>query len=820
MPVCTSVCPISPPPLLPVSPVFPVVLLLLWFAVCCPARAQARIVVVVCERLTWEDVNAGCPFLLSLMQQNRCAIGLMNTAVAGPKNATSAMLALAQGQLAASAAGDEQAVNSGEAVGEEAGTGGVVYRRRVGADVPTGRTVVHLNVAALTRRGLIGQGLGAVLAQASPLRRILICGNADTDMRQRRGALLAIDAQGTATGDVALLLPDKSKPFGVTDDINTLARYGATTDADVFVAVLGDLARVEALRARLTPAAYHTARQEALSRFDGFLLQLLAIRHLDTETVDVLLVSPCPPAAQAEQSASTVTASAATGETWEQLTPILALGPHFSPGLLASPTTRTAGLVSNTDIAPSLLHALGIPLPATMTGRAMQTLTVPGGSEAVLPAVARLDYVPTLNAQALTRVAMPISGLCFALALASVFAYRLRGTQAARWFLPGIVFTQSLPLGFLLATIKIPPTLLEYGLRILAWMAILTAFSYALSRLLRVSPPVACGLIGLILIVVDLCRGQQLIKDSLWSTYALSGIRYYGIGNEYLGIGLGYALLGGFAWIGEGRKEEEESGEPRNTRNKQKGEKDEKEKLEAKDVGAQFIAPDIPTTPNPPMASGTATMPAAPSASVTLTAQQKSKIENRKSKIIILLWLALMALFGWPSLGANAGSLIVTGAGFGVGAWSLLGKRITFGVVIVCLLSGIALSFAFGALDAALFGSQASHAGNVLHAAGSGRGAGYFIEIMTRKVGMNLHLLTTPFFLLGASLVIVLAALMRVWLGKAVLNMLTTRPYLRQSLPALAVTLLSALLFKDSGVVTAAILAGVTCLYFLWYTLI
>ena len=315
MPVCTSVCSISPPPLLPG---FPVVLLLLWFAVCCPARAQARIVVVVCERLTWEDVNAGCPFLLSLMQQNRCAVGLMNTAVAGPKNADSAMLALAQGQLVASEVGDEQAVNSREAVGEESGTGAIVYRRRVGVDVPTGRTVVHLNVAALTRRGVIGQGLGAMLAQASPLRRILICGNADTDVRQRRGALLAIDAQGTATGDVALLLPDKSKPFGVTDDINTLARYGATTDADVFVAVLGDLARAEALRARLTPAAYHAARQEALSRFDGFLLQLLAVRHLDTETVDLLLVSPCPPAALAGQSASTLTASTTTGETWEQ----------------------------------------------------------------------------------------------------------------------------------------------------------------------------------------------------------------------------------------------------------------------------------------------------------------------------------------------------------------------------------------------------------------------------------------------------------------------------------------------------------------------
>ena len=148
----------------------------------------------------------------------------------------------------------------------------------------------------------------------------------------------------------------------------------------------------------------------------------------------------------------------------------------------------------------------------------------------------------------------------------------------------------------------------------------------------------------------------------------------------------------------------------------------------------------------------------------------------------------------------------------------LTGRRFSLPVALGCLLMGIGLSFAFGALDAALAGPRASHAGNVLNAAGQGRGAGYLLEIMARKIGMNLHLLTSPFFLMGASLVVVTALLMRAVLGNAVLSLFAIRPRLRQSLPALGVTLFASLLFKDSGVVTVGFTAGVACLYVLWFT--
>jgi hypothetical protein len=754
---------------------------LLLFSLSVPAgAAPRRVVLVVCERLTWEDVNAECPFLVSLL--DRSAIGLMNTAVSGPKNPASALLAVAAGQLLPSETGDEQAFNVGEAVPDETGTAGEIYARRTGG-API-QTIVHLNIASLMRRQIARHSLGAALTAAIPARRVLICGNADTDTPQRRAVLSASDAQGTATGDAALTLRDKRKPFGLKDDGEALARYAAATDAELFVAVIGDVARAEAARPRLSAANYRDARRDALRGLDSFFLQLLAIRHLDTLSTngaDVILVSPCPPSDTPHRP-----------ETWTHLVPFLALGPDFPPGLLASPTTRTLGLVANIDIAPTLLNLLNVPVPVTMAGRPIQSLPGISSLEERLKLVSRLDFVTTLNTQALMQVAVPISALCFALVLASIVAYWRGGTRAARLFLPGLIFTLNLPAGLLLATILIPPTLPEYGLRIMAWMAALTAADYALARSGRMSPPVACGLLNIGLIVIDLFRGQPLLKDSLFSGYALSGIRYYGIGNEYLGVVLGYALMSGFAWLEDrGRQRDKET---RRQGQETNGGRSNRARLFSR--FQMFLA------------------------SVGRLAERQSDgcFQHPEIWCVILGWIGLAVALGWPGLGANAGSLIVTGAGFGVGAWMLTGRRFSPAIALVCLLTGIGLSFAFGALDAMLAGPRASHAGNVLNAVEQGRGPGYLLEIMARKIGMNLHLLTSPFFLMGGSLVVVTVLLMRAVLGNAVQSLFASRSRLRQSLPALAVTLFASLLFKDSGVVTVGFTAGVACLYVLWYT--
>ena len=251
-------------------------------------------------------------------------------------------------------------------------------RRRVcaatGKAVPPGRTLAHLNIASLTRRGINTQTLGAILGAASPPRRILICGNADTDTMYsgRARCLLWTRQERSRRCGADPAIRHDAQPFGLADDVVTLARYAATTDADVFVAVLGDPGALRpCVCVLLLP---HTRRRDETPCTTQTLFSSSCLpcsiwtprrwmfcsyrRVLPPRRPSHSLPLPSPLSSCRYVFVSRRGKRPAPPETWTQLTPILALGPDFAPGLLSSPTTRTPGLVANVDIAPTLLRAL------------------------------------------------------------------------------------------------------------------------------------------------------------------------------------------------------------------------------------------------------------------------------------------------------------------------------------------------------------------------------------------------------------------------------------------------------------------------------
>jgi hypothetical protein len=180
-----------------------------------------------------------------------------------------------------------------------------------------------------------------------------------------------------------------------------------------------------------------------------------------------------------------------------------------------------------------------------------------------------------------------------------------------------------------------------------------------------------------------------------------------------------------------------------------------------------------------------------------------------------------MLLLGWPGLGANAGSLAATGAGFGVGAAILRGKRPTVRLALGCIAAGLLLAFAFSALDAALAESGGvSHSGAAIRAASTGRGPGYLAEIVTRKIGMNLRLLVSPWILMAAAVIVGTMLAARALIGETLKRVLQQRPWTARGWAAIAAAAGAALVFKDSGVVTVAFLLGGACLILLYYCLV
>ncbi|CEK16139.1 phosphoglycerate mutase [Chthonomonas calidirosea] len=498
-----------------------------------PTSPAPKLILVLCDGLTIRDLeNPHHPALYLLARSG--AVGLMNVRTAQPYSHLSALLTLAAGQMEAAQPTDGWAFQQQEQVPNSRGTAGILYLRYTGL-VPT-KPIVHLGIASLLRRKLNTVLLGSLLNQARPPIVAAIYGNADASQPDRSAALLATDAFGQAQGDLLSTQRDVEAPFGQRDkrmDWFYSKIVGGT--ASLCVIQLGDMTRLAALQTKLSAKTFQALRERALSRLDVLLYMLWSFVR-DHGSVDFILVSPV------------AARGAALPDAWQRLTPIVALGPDFPAGLLTSPTTRTRGLVANTDLAPTILNLFHVPIPPTMTGRPFVAVPYRDGAHR-LAVLARMDYVSVLNARTVVGGMVAIGALGSLIAVGALIAHRFKNCRLARWLSAVFVWGLNLPTALLLAPLWVPPTRWEYILRIMAWMSLLTLGCYGVGRWSRWRPPSIACLVCILLIAFDLCSGQQLIKDSLLSGYALSGIRYYGIGNEYLGVLVGMALIGGCAWL-------------------------------------------------------------------------------------------------------------------------------------------------------------------------------------------------------------------------------------------------------------------------------
>jgi hypothetical protein len=222
-----------------------------------------------------------------------------------------------------------------------------------------------------------------------------------------------------------------------------------------------------------------------------------------------------------------------------RLLPTGILGPGFRARVLYSPTTRRTGLVAATDMAPTLLHYLGVRIPKQIEGRIIEARR-DGNAEDVRARMARLDVVIGRRGPALRTLA-----LALVLMTAALWAARRReGLRvAARLGLLTILWVP----GVALLTAALAPS------RIVELLA-LSLGSIALAALTdRVLPwPLAPALPAAVVFgahAVDLARGSPWIGASIAGPNPKGGARFFGIGNELEAIlslevllGLGAAL--------------------------------------------------------------------------------------------------------------------------------------------------------------------------------------------------------------------------------------------------------------------------------------
>lgn len=504
---------------------------------------EAKAVVVVADRLAFEDLldyPEAAEMLLRAM--GRGASGMMNVRTLGGGDSASGFLSLAAGARAQGGRSSGLAFHRGETVGGR--TAAAEYAAITGAEADG--EIVHLGVGELLR--LQAQQRQRLLRLGEALRAggkaAAVVGNADVPGAPRRLApLLVMSEEGTVLhGDVRRggIESDPSSPAGwrtnPAEAVAAVLRF--LEGADVVVYEFGDLARLEEVEHSLPPPRAEELRREALERLGALVHGMLgALQALEEEGTEaswsLYLLSPSP--------------SAASGRAGVLLTPVALWTDGTNQGaLLTSSSTRRLGIVTNTDFLRTFLAGLRLLPPGRGAMGAWESVETPGALAALLSQYQAIKNVHFLRLPVIQPYFFTVLGL-IAGGVALVLLVRHGALSwSHRW---SVVWRQLLatvltfPAALLLVPLSpgslAPPSPARAWGWILLWMALLTALSTWIGRGSRLGAAGAVALITALLVGLDTARGAPLMQRSLLGYDPVAGSRYYGVGNEYMGVLLG-----------------------------------------------------------------------------------------------------------------------------------------------------------------------------------------------------------------------------------------------------------------------------------------
>jgi hypothetical protein len=448
----------------------------------------------------------------------------------------------------------------------------------------------------------------------------------------------------------------------------------------------------------------------------------------------------------------------------DRLAPILMFGDGVKPGLLTSASTRTPGLVTNTDFVPTVVDYFGLQTPPGMVGRPMTVvpLAPPGPSWwikikqslGLAHSYAGRQSAPTPElwadlhdrwyARASQQSAlggMPTVQFVLVLVGTALGIAAQRTMDHGRW----TIKTQS-------GMVHGPWSMVQKG--VLAPAAIVAALPLLLLVLPQVSPSSVAGaamlltvlVLALVLVValrhqtarpivfsslaalstiipLDLLTGSHILREAWMSYSVMEGARYYGIGNEY--------------------------------------------------AAAVFAASLV-------------------TAGAALSG---SRLRRWPTALILLMGLAV--LIGLPHAGADAGGLLSAAVGFMTAALVWWSGRLRAREVLLALVAVAAVLAVVLVSDLLRAGSEQSHIGRAIT-------GGDVLNIISRKVALNGYLLLhSPWSLALLAGLGGIVLLLRSH-DSGLYRMLQTDQALRGAATGLVAGTVALLLFNDSGVVAAA----------------
>ena len=478
------------------------------------------------------------------------AVGMMNTRTVHAESLDEACLTIGAGSRANVSFPGEIGQSFDRDETFDGASAADVYRRRTALN-PQRYQILALNYAQIKadssvedydlEPGLLGDTLRDAHVRSAALGNADLPGAAPAApfMYHREVAGVVMDHLGRVfAGAVSerLLTRDPGSPFSVRLNVpQTVKEFRSLTRRCRFIAIEdGDLLGIQETEASFTGPAFRAQQARALRRLDTLVGDIAVT--MDCRR-DLLIV--CSPVTQGPAAASST------------LAPIIAVGPEMQGGWLSSNATRRVGLVTITDLAPTILQFFGAPQPTAMLGSPMRAVPADrhwgagplwnlGASGDPIQSVTHLAAsVSRLDSQ---RIAVErwLIYLCQWLLLIAAIAYAWRAVNRLRLAEWGFLFPLALPLALLIQPFLPHPVNAISALEALLLSGLLIVVAIAIGRRGR-GPIIILAILNSIAIIADLLTGQQGMISSMIGYSPSEGARYYGIGNEYMGVLVGAA---------------------------------------------------------------------------------------------------------------------------------------------------------------------------------------------------------------------------------------------------------------------------------------
>lgn len=463
---------------------------------------KKQVVLILWHGLEWNDLE-------ELNVSGAMAYGLLNTRSGGGDQITGAYLTLGAGARAVGLSGVNQF---------EFGSFNSEYGLHTGLE-PTFLVQPKINLVKNAQnvkyRVEIG-ALGTALAEANLAPRVL--GNSNGDEIVNWAALVGMDGfgriwQGNIGND--LNVNDSNYPYALRTNYDRLKEEVLQGEEALIIVELGDPYRYDRYQTNFLVEQSEKIRTQMVEEARNFVEEVVQAKQDDAI---VFLLSPYPSELAAQQG------------RW--LTPILCF--NYQDGLLISPTTRWPGLLTNQDLAPTILELLAIESNQAFIGRAGQIIASELPREHVLKTREKIDNLNQKRSLILAAVVITQVLVYTATLLFLLFGINL-WPVGARYLQFALLVLLTVPLGLLLW---------DLGPFVLVFVFVLLLLLYIVLPNIRWK----IGFLALAtsgVIAYDILNSSWLMRYSPLGYDPVGGARFYGLGNELMGVFIGTTIM---AW--------------------------------------------------------------------------------------------------------------------------------------------------------------------------------------------------------------------------------------------------------------------------------